>query len=90
MDRAQRLRKLTQQLTAVKHVMDALGGESCPLLDEKEFEGTSTPGGDSCRIKARAQYLLDILACETRPVPSSDCCEQADQDYCDAFNACPP
>lgn len=89
MDRVERLRKLTQQLTAVKHFMDALG-DSCPLLDEKEFAGTTTPEGDACRIQARAQYLLDVLACEIPRVQSPECCEKADQDYCDAFDACPP
>ena len=88
MDRVQRLRKLTQQLTAVKHFMDTLGGDSCPLLDEKQFAGTTTPEGDACRIQARAQYLLDLLLCELGPVPPSSCCERADQDYCDAFDAC--
>lgn len=88
MDRVQRLRSLIQQLTAVKHFMDALEGESCPLIDEKEFEGAVTPGGEACRIQARAQYLLDILACETAPAQSPECCDRAEKKYCDAFDAC--
>ncbi len=90
MDRVERLRKLTQLLTADKHVMDALGGWSCPLLDEKPFAGTSTPTGDACRITARAKYLINVLKCETAPVQSPICCENAEKKYCDAFDACPP
>ena len=82
-----RVKHLIKHLEAVHHSMRTLGGDPCDLIDEKDFSGIPTSEGKACRIAARAQYLLDALACEVKPSPN--CCDEAAQVYCDAFDACP-
>jgi hypothetical protein len=70
-------------------LMNLASGGPCELIDEKPFQGTSTPEGDACRIRARARYLLDVLDCEHEPNRTPSCCEDAAQAYYDAWEACP-
>ena len=83
-----RWRHVAEQLRAVNHVLEPLAqSASCILVAEKDFEGKGTLVGAACRIKARAQYLFDVLDCEANPTPT--CCDDAAQAYCDAFEGCP-
>ena len=79
--------ELLVALDAVRRELEivALGG-GCDLVDEKDFAGVSTTQGNLCRIGARAQYLLDALACEMGG--SEDCCDKAAAEYCTAFELC--
>lgn len=61
----------------------------CEPEPEKVFSGTPTVCGELCRLNARLQYLLDLLACETDPGSSDECCDKAYKRYCKAFDACP-
>ena len=83
-----RLQRIINGLDHSNRILEPLAsGGGCDLVDEKVFEGEGTTLGELCRIKARASYLLDVLACEV--LPSPNCCTEAAEAYCDAFDSCP-
>ena len=87
---AARLALVAQRLDSVNILFGTLmSGGPCDLVDEKVFEGASTPEGDLCRIRARFVYILAVLDCEFGPNPTPTCCEDAAQAYCDTWEACP-
>ena len=93
MDAEQRLKRLDHLntlLEAAFHSMQALGGgEPCELVDEKVFKGNSTPEGNLCRKRKRTLYLIHVLQCEAEPIPSPTCCDDAADEYCVGWEACP-
>ncbi len=60
---------------------------SCDPIDEKPFSGLTTKEGDLCRLSAYAAYLLAVLLCDFSP--NESCCDDAEKDYCTAWEACP-
>lgn len=90
-----RLRRLEQIRLGLEFVVSSRGrvgrienmGDGCDLVDEKEFEGTSTPEGNECRLQARLKYLIDVLLCELNP--SVTCCQDAADKYCETWENCP-
>jgi len=64
--------------------------DPCSPQPEKTLPPSSPPptvAGELCRLKARATYLLALLACETSP-GAEDCCDDAYAEYCRVFDAC--
>lgn len=88
----ERRTEIIMGLAAACEALESVAASStCNLIPEKTLpKGTiATANGDACRLAARATYLVDVLFCESGAQNLQKCCTQAEDDYCDAFDACP-
>ena len=72
----------------VDSIETELDGLGCDPKAAPNSPVPSTVDGEICRLLKRAEYLLEILRCETTSSPVA-CCSVAYTAYTTAFNVCP-